>query len=85
MSKPKSTITISLNEQDQVEILVAHDPPPTGERKDWHPPAKIADHLVRRVVDMFKQHGSEPVVEATINTSTGHIDVTTRKDKEEGE
>lgn len=79
MNKPKSTITISLNEQDQIEILINHDPVPSGERKTWSPPAQIADCMVREITRRVRAKGEEPAVEAIMNTLTGELDVTTRR------
>lgn len=80
---PKSTITITLTAQGQVEINVLHDPPPKGERQTWSLPARLADAMIRETLNRCDQQGVERTVEVTQDTRTGDLNIITRK--KEGE
>lgn len=75
----KSTITIT-DDGNNIAFNIAHDPAPEGHRDTWHVPAKTADAMVRYFVESAKNSGLNPFLEASKNTKTGHINVTTRKE-----
>lgn len=75
----KSTITIT-DDGKAISLTVAHDPMPTGPRDSWNIPAKIADDVVRGLIENAKNNGKQPLLESTMDTRTGHINITTRKD-----
>lgn len=74
----QSTITIT-DDGKAISLTVTHDQVPTGPRELWSIPARIADDCVRGMIDNAKANGKEPLMESTMDTRTGHINITKRE------
>lgn len=75
-----STITIT-DDGKAINLTVTHDKPPTGPRNTWSIPAQIADAVVRSMINNAKDSGNEPLLETTMDTRTGHINITRREEE----
>lgn len=76
-----NTATIIISEKDGfMHFSIKHDPAPKGPRETWPTPSRMADAIIRNIINEAKKAGIDPELEAYKHSITGEI-TTRSKDK----